>query len=58
MKDYIFSVENENNTKIIRVRAESEKSAREIVAEEYSTCNASLIEFNNSEIETIYSFDW
>lgn len=57
-KNYLFSVENEYSVKIVKVNTKSEKLAREIIAEEYSDCNASYIEYKELELEEIYCVYW
>jgi len=57
-KNYLFSVENEYSVKIVKVNTKSEKLAREIIAEEYSGCNAALIEYKELELEEIYCVYW
>jgi len=58
MKDYLFCVESEYSVKIVKVKAETEELAREIIEDEYSACNAALIEYKDLELEEIYHMYW
>ena len=59
---YLFSVENENCVRIIAIVSISEEEARKEIQDEYSSCDAALLENvsiqQTGTMKEIYRFDW